>query len=90
MYIYVINLCVDTKTTDIYDQVAINKYPIVVFGDDDYLLRILNSENVRDYVKEHISKQLYENASWYIRKIEESEVNELKYDLPSTTIVEYT
>ena len=33
--IFAVNLTVDTKTTDLYDKVAVNKYPVIVICNDD-------------------------------------------------------
>ena len=35
MNTYVINICVDTKTTDIYDKVAVNKFPIIILAKNE-------------------------------------------------------
>ena len=44
--IFAVNLTVDTKTTDLYDKVAINKYPIIVIcNDEKELYEKLSSES---------------------------------------------
>jgi hypothetical protein len=70
--IYTINLVVDTKVTDIYDKVALNKYPMVIFCDDiNELKDILSNINTINYVKNYIkSKKIFDNAQWYIRSID--------------------
>lgn len=69
--IYIININVNTKSTDIYDKVAINKFPIIINArDNQHLFEILNKPNICDYIKTHISEQLYENAAYYIRFID--------------------
>ena len=35
MNVYAVNLTVDTKTTDIYDKVAVNKFPVIVLCKDE-------------------------------------------------------
>ena len=66
---YIINLVVDTKNTDIYDKVALNKYPIIVScKDEDELRKILSSDNSKNYIKKHIkSQKVYDTAEWFIR-----------------------
>ena len=44
MNIYAINICTDTKNTDRYDQVAVNKFPIIVIGTHEELVKYLMSE----------------------------------------------
>lgn len=70
--IYTINLVVDTKVTDIYDKVALNKYPLVVFCNDiNELKDILSNIDTINYVKNYIkSKKIFDNAQWYIRSID--------------------
>lgn len=70
--IYTINLVVDTKVTDIYDKVALNKYPMVIFCDDiNELKDILSNIDTINYVKNYIkSKKIFDNAQWYIRSID--------------------
>lgn len=70
--IYTINLVVDTKVTDIYDKVALNKYPMVIFCNDiNELKDILSNTDTINYVKNYIkSKKIFDNAQWYIRSID--------------------
>jgi hypothetical protein len=94
MITYLINICVDTKSTDIYDKVAINKFPIILRAENDNaLLKMLNSEDIKNYIKISISKQLYENADFYIRYIPEKqsidEKNNLIIKVKQCTVIEY-
>lgn len=74
--IYVINIAVDTKTTDIYDKVAINKFPIIIQAtNQDNLISILGRDEIKDFVRNNISKVLYENAAYYIRFVDSVEIN---------------
>lgn len=68
---YTINLVVDTKVTDIYDKVALNKFPIVIFCDNEGELKeMLSSDDVQNYVKQYIkSPKIFNSAQWYIRSI---------------------
>ena len=69
--IFAVNLTVDTKTTDLYDKVAINKYPIIVIcNDEKELCEKLSSESTMKWIKENIrTKHLFESAFFHIRGI---------------------
>ena len=69
--IYAVNLLVDTKTTDLYDKVAVNKYPIIVIcKDENELWEKLILESTRKWLKENIrTKRLFDSAYFYIREI---------------------
>lgn len=69
--IFAVNLTVDTKTTDLYDKVAINKYPVIVIcNDEQELCEKLSSENTGKWIKENIrTKHLFESAFFHIRGI---------------------
>lgn len=74
--IYVINIAVDTKTTDIYDKVAINKFPIIIQAtNQDNLINILGRDEIKDFIRNNVSKVLYENAAYYIRFVDSAEIN---------------
>lgn len=70
--IYAINLTVDTKTTDIYDQVAINKFPLIVIcKDEQELWDKLSSEETALWIKQNVRTQrLFDSAYFYIRELE--------------------
>lgn len=71
--IYSINICVATAGHDRYDKVAINKFPIVILGDEVALRELLGSETVKDYIIEHIRAQsVYESAVFHISQIDEN------------------
>lgn len=70
--IYAINICVDTKTTDIYDKVAINKFPIIISCASSKLTEMLNNIDIQNYIKTNISKHLYNTAQFYVRIIDEN------------------
>jgi hypothetical protein len=94
MNTYAINICVDTKTTDIYDKVAINKFPILILAkNESNLIEMLKCDNIKDFIKNHVSKQLYENASYYIRFIKQNEnvkeENNLILRIRDYTVIEY-
>ena len=85
MNIYAINLTVDTKTTDIYDKVAVNKYPcIVLCKDEKELWEKLSSQQTKGWVRENIRHQhIYDSAFFHIREIKGSDVRELCWKVDS-------
>ena len=85
MKTYAINLVVDTKNTDIYDKVALNKYPIIIRCKTEVELKnLLSSEDTTNYVKNLIrNKRAYDSAVWMIRSIyKDCSVYELSWDVP--------
>ena len=93
MNTYVINVCVNTKSTDIYDKVAVNKHPILISCfNEDRLKDILNQSNMKEYIKGTISKQLYENAQYYIVRIDEdggfTPDDKMVWDLKEITVID--
>lgn len=68
---YAINLIVDTKNTDIYDKVALNKFPIIVqCKTEDELKNILSGEETKEFVKKLIkSKSVFDTSFWNVRTI---------------------
>lgn len=92
MKIYTLNLVVDTKNTDIYDKVALNKYPIVVqCKTEDELKRFLSTTETAEFVKSLIkSQRVYDTAEWKIRDIyPNGEVRELTLDVSELLSIEY-
>ena len=81
MCIYAVNLTVDTKTTDLYDKVAVNKYPVIVIcKDEKELIEKLSSEETKNWIKNNIRTQhLYDSAFFHIREIKHNNVKELCY-----------
>ena len=71
MKLYAINLVVNTKNTDIYDKVALNKYPVIVRCKTESDLKdILSNDESITFIKHHIkSKRVYDSAEWTIRSI---------------------
>ena len=93
--IYVINVTVDTKTTDLYDQVAINKFPIIVIcKDEDELREKLSNEEASNWIKQNVRTQrLFDSAYFYIRELSkgtnQTNVNELCWKVDSLLTVTY-
>lgn len=85
MNIYAVNLTVDTKTTDIYDKVAVNKYPVIVFcKDENELWEKLGCQHTKDWVRSNIrTKHLYDTAFFHIREISNENVRDLCWKLDS-------
>lgn len=91
MKIYTINLCTDTKNTDRYDKVAVNKFPIIMkCSDVDELKKYLGNEETANYVKSMLKqKHLYESAVFYIREIDGNSINELTLSVVELMKINY-
>ena len=92
MKTYAINLVVDTKATDIYDKVALNKFPIIVQCPNEAALKdILSNEETLKFVKTLIkSKRVYDSAEWRIRSIYDSgDVRELVWDVSELNKIDF-
>jgi hypothetical protein len=92
MKTYAINLVVDTKATDIYDKVALNKFPIIVRCHNESALKdILSNEETLKFVETLIkSKRVYDSAEWKIRSIYDSgEVRELVWDVSELNKIDF-
>lgn len=85
MMTYAINLTVNTKTTDIYDMVAVNKHPVIVIcKDEKELWEKLTSQETKDWVRSNIRlKHLYESAHFHIREIYNGNVRDLCWKVDS-------
>lgn len=84
MKTYAINLVTDTKHTDIYDKVALNKFPIIVQCKTEAELKdALTSQATTDFVKTLIkSQRIYDAAVWMIRSVyPDGAVRELSWDV---------
>lgn len=91
MKIYTINLCTDTKNTDRYDKVAVNKFPIIMkCCDVDELKKYLGNEETANYVKSMLKqKHLYETAVFYIREVDGNSINELTLSVVDLMEINY-
>jgi hypothetical protein len=91
MNTYAVNLTVDTKTTDLYDQVAVNKYPVIVICKDrDELWQWLKSQDTVNWVRANIRTQhLYDSAYFYIREIIENEIYDIQWKVNSLIDMTY-
>jgi hypothetical protein len=91
MKTYAVNLTVDTKTTDLYDQVAVNKYPIIVLcKDDKELWDKLASQDTVNWIRANIRNQkLFDSAYFYIREIVGDEVRDICWKVDSLIKITY-
>jgi hypothetical protein len=71
MKTYVINLVVDPKNTDLYEKVALNKFPIIVYCKSEMELKeYLSNDSTKEYIKSLIkTKRVYDSSVWMIRDI---------------------
>lgn len=79
MKTYVVNLVVDTKNTDIYDKVALNKFPIIIKCKTEAELKeILTQKMAQTFIQDHIkSQRVFDSAEWFVRCIYENDVREI-------------
>ena len=91
MITYAINLCTDTKNTDRYDKVAVNKYPIIIrCENDEQMKQYLSSKETSDYIKELLKyKHLYESAVFFIRKIDKANITEITLNITDLVEIDY-
>lgn len=77
--IFAVNLTVDTKTTDIYDKVAVNKYPVIVMCNDvDELRNKLTSDSTEKWIRSNIKTgRLYNTAFFHIRGVGRKGLSEI-------------
>lgn len=67
--VFAVNVCVPTKEGDFYNKVAINEYPIIIFGRQTELMNVLKSNKVRDWLQSHIrTADIYDAAVFNIVK----------------------
>lgn len=91
MKTYAVNLTVDTKTTDIYDQVAVNKYPIIVLcKDEEELWNKLSHTNTVNWIKQNVrTKRLFDTAFFHIREIDGNDIKDICWKVDSLVTVDY-
>ena len=85
MRTYAVNLTVDTKTTDLYDQVAVNKYPIIVLcKDETELWDKLSSQDTSNWIRQNVRTQrLFDTAYFHIREIDNENVKDICWKVDS-------
>lgn len=91
MKTYAVNLTVDTKTTDIYDQVAVNKYPIIVLcKDEEELWNKLSHANTINWIKQNVrTKRLFDTAFFHIREIDGNDIKDICWKVDSLVTIDY-
>ena len=91
MKTYAVNLTVDTKSTDIYDQVAVNKYPIIVLcKDEEELWNNLSHINTINWIKQNVrTKRLFDTAFFHIREIDSNDIKDICWKVDSLVTVDY-
>lgn len=91
MKTYAVNLTVDTKTTDLYDQVAINKYPIIVLcKDEQELWEKLSNQDTSNWIRTNVKTQrLFDSAYFHIREIIGDEVKDICWKVDSLVKMVY-
>ena len=91
MKTYAVNLTVDTKTTDIYDQVAVNKYPIIVLcKDEEELWNKLSHPNTINWIKQNVrTKRLFDTAFFHIREIDGNDIKDICWKVDSLMTIAY-
>lgn len=92
MKTYAINLVTSTKSTDIYDKVAVNKFPIIVRCKTESELKdILNTEQSNEFVRSMLRTQkLFDEALWCIRSIySDGSVQELNWKVGEINNISY-
>lgn len=80
-----VNLTVDTKTTDLYDKVAVNKFPVIVIcNNEQELWNKLSDEHTQKWIKENIrTKRLFDTAYFHIRNVKDDDVEEICWKVDS-------
>jgi hypothetical protein len=88
---YAINLTVDTKTTDIYDQVAVNKYPVIVIcNNEEELWEKLSCHDTINWVRNNIRIQrIFDSAYFHIREIDGDNVRDICWKVDSLIKMTY-
>lgn len=88
---FAVNICVNTAGNDYYDQVAINKDPIIIFGRESDVRNVLSSQDVIDYIKAHIrSREIYEKATYHIVYMtRDNQVNKFTKPVQELTKIEW-
>ena len=91
MNTYAVNLTVDTKTTDLYDKVAVNKFPVIVIcKNKEELWEKLSSQDTSNWIRENIRNQkLFNSAFFHIREINGENINEICWKVDSLITMVY-
>lgn len=92
MEVFAINVCTKTISKDRYGEVAVNPYPIMIYGTKADLYRYLQSKMLVDYIKQLLpTKELYKRSTYKIRHCTTEEAKEtFDIDVSEITPVKYT
>ena len=83
MKIYAINVVTSTKNKELYERVAVNEKPLIIYCENEERLKeILKTKN--DYINSILKTEiLYNHASYIIREISLSLINEIRdFEIP--------
>lgn len=70
MKIYVINITTTTKNKELYERVAVNERPLVIYCNNEERLKDILKER-EDYIKNAIKTEtLYNHALYIVREID--------------------
>lgn len=91
MKIYAVNLCTDTKNTDRYDKVSVNKFPMIIKCNDiEELKQILSNHNTTEFIKNNIKqKHLYDTAVFYVRELDGNNISEFRINVIDVNNIDY-
>lgn len=91
MKIYAVNLCTDTKNTDRYDKVSVNKFPMIIKCNDiEELKQILSNHNTTEFIKNNIKqKHLYDTAVFYVRELDGNNISEFCINVIDVNNIDY-
>lgn len=89
MNMYVINIITATKNKELYEQVGVNEYPLIIrCNSEERLKEILSSK--KDYIKSKLKTEtLYNHGKFYIREIYGDSIRDLVWNVKDITNILY-
>ena len=89
MNTYVINIITATKNKELYEQVGVNEYPLIIrCNSEERLKEILSSK--KDYIKSKLKTEtLYNHGKFYIREIYRDSIRDLVWNVKDITNILY-
>lgn len=83
--LYSANICTVTKPNDMFEMVAVNRYPIFVeCADDNDFYEMMKKDDINSFVSDNLKTLfLFNNAKMYVRAINEDtgEYREFEFDI---------
>lgn len=83
--LYSANICTVTKPNDMFEMVAVNRYPIFVeCADDNDFYEMMKKDDINSFVSDNLKTLfLFNNAKMYVRAINEDtgEHREFEFDI---------